>query len=425
MSFTKPKESWIALIDCNNFYVSCERVFNTKLWNKPVVVLSNNDGCVIARSNEAKALGIAMGAPYFEYADLFRKQDVSILSSNFTLYSDLSHRVVQTLRLFTPLLTKYSIDESFLLLEDISFDSLQLIKQTVWQHTGIPVSIGVAKTQTLAKLANYYAKTESASGIFVIEEDIKRVNLLKKTPIQTVWGIGKRLTHSLKKTNIHTAYDLTLKDNGWVRSHLTVTGLRMKMELENIPCYELASIETPAKSIIRSRSFGKKLTEQEPIAEALSSHATRAAEKLRGYGLLATYLEVFLTTGSHAEKLYSNESSIAFAEPSDDSCFLVSQAKHCLNKIYKPGYRYKKVGVMLGGLIPKQSFQSDLFQSFEKTQSQKNKKISQLLDQINTHFGKNTLKLAAEGSKQEWQMNRNLCSPQFTTKWDEILTIKI
>lgn len=428
MSSTKLNKPLFALVDCNNFYVSCERVFNPKLWNKPVVILSNNDGCVIARSNEAKALGIPMGAPVFQYRDLLKKNRVILYSSNYTLYGEMSHRVMQTLSQFAPDMEIYSIDEAFLMVggESSLADHSRTIKQTVYQWTGIPVSIGIAPTKTLAKAANRYAKKNlPKEGFFILTDENLKKEILMKMPVEDVWGIGRQISAKLNRNQIYTAWDLANAKDEWIRKNLSVVGLRTVWELRGISCMSLEEAPSPKKSIVCSRSFGVEVKEEAEMAEAVSCYAARAAEKLRGQESVASFIEVFLCTNRFKEgPVYANALQIMLPQPTDYTPYLIHYAKYALHRIFRSGFAYKKVGIMLGGLVSNKSVQQDLFWE-HKLSLEKQHRVMELMDQTNHRYGKDTLKFAAEGIAQPWKMQRKSCSPHFTTSWEDILSIRI
>ena len=428
MSFTKPSKTLFALVDCNNFYASCERVFNPRLWNKPIVVLSNNDGCVVARSNEAKALGIPMGAPAFQYADLFKKHRVIVLSSNYTLYGQMSHRVMQTLSQFTPEMEIYSIDEAFLQLENqLKLPSeCKKIKQTVYQWTGIPVSIGIAPTKTLAKVANRYAKKKlPQEGFLILENEALRNEILRNFEVGDVWGIGSQKTSLLHRNGIRTAWDLACAEDGWVKKHLTIVGLRTVWELRGISCLPLEEAVAPKKSIVSSRSFGREVLVEEELAEALSNYVATAAEKLRNQESAASFLEVFLNTSRFKEgSYYANSIHISLPQPTDYTPHLIQFSKSGLSKIFKAGFAYKKIGVMFGGLVSNRALQQNLF--FKPTLSDaKQRIIMHLIDQANAKYGKEAIKYAAQGVAKSWAMKRDQCTAHFTTSWHELLNVRI
>lgn len=427
MSSTKLPKSLFALVDCNNFYVSCERVFNPYLWHKPVVILSNNDGCVIARSNEAKALGIPMGAPAFQYAELFKKNRVLVFSSNYALYGEMSYRVMQTLSQFTSDIEIYSIDEAFLQLnEPHLYTYAKNIKQTVYQWTGIPTSIGIGPTKTLAKVANRYAKKHfPQEGVFILDNEKSQKEILSQFPVEDVWGIGRQISAFLFRHDMRTAWELANADDNWIKKNLSVVVLRTVWELRGISCLSLQEASSPKKSIVCSRSFGVEVKTEEGLAEALSTYAARAAEKLRQQESVATFLEVFLTTNRFKEgNAYNNAIQVVLPQPTDYTPQLIHYAKNALHQIFKDGFSYKKIGIMLGGLVSSKSFQRDLFFD-KKVPEEKQRKLMELMDKTNAKYGKDTLKLAAQGITQPWKMQRNRCTNHFTTEWEDILTIKI
>lgn len=415
MSSTKRSELFF-LVDCNSFFVSCERVFNPKLWKQPVVVLSNNDGCVVARSKEAKALGIPMGAPAYQYQKLFDEKGVFVYSSNYTLYGDLSQRVMQVLEQFSPKMEVYSIDEAFLVVDTPDPIALAYeIKRRVARWTGIPVSVGIGPTKTLAKMANHLAK--KSEGVYQLEGAIDEI--LATFPLEDVWGVGRRVVKRLNRAGIHTPLDLKRADEGFVKRLHSVVLLKTALELKGISCLELSEASSPRKSITCSRSFGAPVTQLSALEEAAASYVARAAKKLRQEGLIASYLTVYLTTSPFAEKRYSNSATIKLPRATNLTPELIEKAKQCLRLLYRSGYTYKKVGILLNELSREQSAQQDLF-------SRKNPKRAQAmraLDQVNQIYGKNTLFLAAEGIDKPWQMRRNHTSNCYTTNWNQFLEI--
>lgn len=421
MSSTKRDDRFF-LVDCNSFYVSCERVFNPRLARKPVVVLSNNDGCVIARSHEAKQVGIPMGAPAFQYETLFREKGVFVYSSNYTLYGDMSHRVMQVLSQFSDRLQIYSIDEAFLLSNEE--DPLKLareIRARVLKWTGIPVSIGIGHTKTLAKVANHVAKKNpNLEGVFSLETESEIDQILSTIALDDIWGIGRRLSTRLKGLGILTPLQFKNASSDWIKRRFSVTLLKTALELSGISCLSLEEEEAPRKSITCSRSFGRTVFEKEILCEALASYTAKAAEKLRKNHALAGYLTVFLNTSPFAPEPYANSASLSLAEPTDYTPHLITQAKRCLHALYRPGYEYKKTGVIFTDLSSKDAFQRDLF----STPSSHRADTMAILDQINAKFGKHTLCFAAEGRrKASWQIQRRLLSAPFTTNWNQLLKV--
>lgn len=407
--------SSIALVDCNNFFVSCERVFDPSLIGRPVVVLSSNDGCIIARSNEAKALGIPMGAPLFEWADLMERHKVHVCSSNFPLYGDLSHRVMRILTHFNPDIEIYSVDEAFLAMDGVA--DPQVIRDKVLQWTGIPVSIGVAPTKTLAKVATKKAK-KRPNGVFTPTLD-ELSTILETLPVSDIWGIGRRLTRFLAKKGIFTAAQLRDQEDIWLKKNLSITGLRTAWELRGQPSLPFDE-EPPAKqSIMTSRSFGRPLLAHEELAEALSAFATRGAEKLREEERLANWLQIFVITKEEG-------SAYAFTtlpEPTSYTPTLISYAKQALQTLYKPGLTYKKAGILLGDLVPETCYQRGLFMQNRDTAQER--KAMDLLDHANEKFGYDILHFAAVGVTHGWKRKSELKSPSYTTNWNDLLTIRI
>ncbi len=411
--------SSIALVDCNNFFVSCERVFNPKLRGRPVVVLSSNDGCIIARSNEAKKLGIPMGAPHFQWADFLRAHDVHTCSSNFALYGDLSHRVMRTLEYFNPDLEIYSVDEAFLWVGDLAdpVTHCRHIREKVLQWTGIPVSIGIASTKTLAKVANHKVKkTAALKGVYLPSKS-ELDTILDSLPVEEIWGIGRRLTEFLAKRGIFTAAQLRDQKDAWVRKNLSVVGLRTVWELRGISCLPLEEATSAKQSIMTSRTFGRPILSKQELSEAIATYAARGAEKLREEGRVAGWMQVFIRG-----KEYGNAAQITLPEPSQYTPTIIEYAKTGLESIYRAGHAYKKGGILLGGLEPEDAYQRDLFAtSIDET---KQRAAMALLDRANAQFGYSVLQFAAEGTLRPWQTKRQHRSSCFTTRWDELLTIK-
>lgn len=422
MSSTNP-DSLFFLVDCNSFFVSCERVFNPKLLGKPVVVLSSNDGCVVARSKEAKLLGIPMGAPAFEYQKLFKDRGVFVYSSNFTLYGDISERVMEVLQQFSPDFEIYSIDEAFLMIA--AEDPLSIareIRQRVLRWTGIPVSVGIAPTKTLAKVANHVAKKEEKHGGVYLLQDPKEIDqTLANFPLGDIWGIGHNLSRRLKGQGIHTPLQLKNSADSWIQKCYSVVLLKTALELRGISCLPLDEVEESNKSITCSRSFGTPVTTLNQLEEAISNYIAKAAEKLRRQELCASYITVYLTTSPFIENPYSNSASISLPEATDYTPHLITLAKKGIQAIFKEGYSYKKVGVILNDLSSKSSHQPDLF--CEPTPDRS--KAMDVLDQINEAYGRNALQFAAEGIEKPWKMRRSHTSARFSTHWKELLTVRI
>jgi DNA polymerase V len=409
-----------ALVDCNNFYVSCERVFDPKLEHRPVVVLSNNDGCVVARSNEAKALGIKMGVAAFEIAGLLKKHNVLTFSSNYTLYADMSSRVMETLSEFTPDIEVYSIDEAFLNLTGIS-GSLsnygRLIRQTVKQWTGMPVSIGIAATKTLAKIANHLAKRSAHfDGVLDLTASTNLEQVLAEVPVEKVWGIGIRMTIVLKRAGINTARDLSKVDIAWIRDKFGVAGVRTVYELRGECCYQLEQNPPAQKSIIVSRMFGEPVESIEQLKEAAASYASRAGQRLREQGLTAGAQTLFITTSRFVKNSYFNSHTVEFDVSTNDTTELIRAASLSTEKLYRKGCQFKKCGVILTGLVPEGQAQQGLFDNAER---EKNRRLMQALDAINARIN-TPVRWAAEGLIQPWQVKFKRRSKRFTTCWSEL-----
>ena len=421
----------IALVDCNSFYATCEQVFRPDLWEKPVVVLSNNDGCIIAANKEAKAIpGISMFEPVFKMKKQLIKNNVTIFSSNYTLYGEMSQRVMNILSDFSPQVEIYSIDEAFVDVSGMEYLSLNQyghqMKDTIFQYTGLPVGVGIAPTKVLAKLANKISKKRvlENKGVFVIDSEEKRINALKWATIKMVWGIGSKHANRLKNIGIFTAYEFTQLPEEWVRKNMTVVGVRIWNELKGIPSIEFKTMPKPKKGISTAKSFGKKLEDLGMIQEACSYYISEVSEALRNQKSCATYLQVFLHTNyfSDRDKQYANSVTITLSIPTSDTFILISEAKKALDAIYKPGYSYKKVGVCLSGIIPSEYVQGNLF--IEAPRCNK-KKLMNVFDMMNRKYGKSTLFSGLVGTRiKEWELIKEDRSPRYTTQWDELVTVK-
>ena len=413
-----------ALVDCNNFYASCERVFQPSLQDRPVVVLSNNDGCIVARSNEAKALGIAMGTPYFKAKDIIKENNVAVFSSNYTLYADMSNRVMQTLSQFTPEMEIYSIDEAFLGLDGIqeNLDSYaRNIRQTVLQWTGLPVSIGIAKTKTLAKVANHLAKkSEKAGGVLDLTQEKYINKALERTDVEDVWGVGKRIAKKLKKVGIINALQLAQTNLDWIQKTFSVMTVRTVLELRGQKCFELEEVPEPNKNITVSRSFGKEIETVEQLEQALTQYVTRAGEKLRLQQQYAQVLTVFaLNNRFGKDTFYYNSASCIFETATESSLDLVGAVGQLVKRVYKEGVKFKKAGVVLSKLVPKDELQLNLFTDRETID--RDKRLMQVLDRINMR-GKQ-ISFASEGVVKPWQTKFEHKSPCYTTRWDELVKV--
>ena len=416
-----------ALIDCNNFYASCERVFRPDLNGKPVVILSNNDGCIIARSNEAKALGIPMGAPAFKWREILEKNKVYIYSSNYALYGDLSSRVMNILARFSPDIEIYSIDEAFLQFNGFEHFNLlnygNLIRTTVVKSTGIPISIGFAPTKVLAKVANRIAKKfpEKTKGVYSIDSEEKRIKALKWLAVEDIWGIGPSYSNRLKLHKIYTAYDFVNAPNEWVRKEFSVVGLRLKRELEGKPSLSLEH-SSSKKAIAVTRSFEKMYTKFDELQERVSTFAVSCAEKLRRQKSHCSMLMVFVHTNSHRKEQpqYSRNIMVKAVYPTNSSIDLVKLSIAGLKAIYKEGYLYKKAGVIVMGLTPEYTKQFTLFNEDHP----KHPVLMQTIDRLNQKIGNKKVKLACQDLERTWKMNQEKLSPRYTTNLAEILNIK-
>ena len=412
-----------ALVDCNNFYASCERVFDPSLKRRAIVILSNNDGCIIARSNEAKALGIPMGVPLFEQAAVIKKNKVAVFSSNYQLYGDMSQRVMSSLRLCTPDMEVYSIDEAFLRLDHLQprnlYEYCKTMRAKVLQWTGVPVSIGIGPSKVLAKIANSIAKKQA--GVFDMRRQQTQDEILKTLDVDKIWGIAGRWSERLRRMGIHKASELRDASPTIIRKHLSVVGERILRELGGQSCIDLEEIQ-PRKSIMSSKSFGNLLSKKAPIEEALANYAARACEKLRKQNSRAQAVHVFVETNGFQEKdrQYNNGLTCTLTIPTSDTRLIIEAAKFCLSKIYKPGYRYKKTGIMLTGLIPVALEQKQLFVDFNHRPGDH---LMGTVDRINKDHGPDTLFFGAQGVNREWKMRCGSRSPRYTTQWGELLTV--
>lgn len=414
------------LLDCNNFYVSCERVFRPDLRDKPAIVLSNNDGCVIARSNEAKALGIKMGVPVYQIEELIKEHQIKIFSSNYTLYGDMSARVMSILAAETPEIEIYSIDESFLNLTGIP--NLEKFGRTLVQKitrcTGIPVSLGIAPTKTLAKTANKFAKKyKGYQGCCLIDNESKRIAALQKTNIGDIWGIGRRLAAKLESRGIFTAYDFTRLPARQVRSMMTVTGERLWRELNGEKCLTLENEEEEKKQICNSRSFGETVSALEELESAVALHALRCAEKLRSQNTAAEAVTTFIMTNRFRQDLpqYCNQFTVSLPLAGNDSLEIARAALKALKQIFKPGYAYKKCGVIIPAIIPHRALQGDLF---TKRNVLKSANLMAAIDKLNNQ-NPGCVDLAVMHCKHRPSLKKDFISRHFTTNFNEILTIKV
>ena len=423
-----------ALVDCNNFYASCERVFQPKLGGKPIVILSNNDGCIISRSDEAKELGIPMGAPEFKYRQELKEKGVHVFSSNYPLYGDLSNRVMEILRGFTPHVEPYSIDEAFLNFdgvkvpdEDFNNYGIQM-KNRLMQWISIPVCVGMAETKALSKVANKIARKfpDVTNGVYVIDSEEKRIKALKWTKIESVWGIGFRLKKKMRAHGINTAFDFTLpKNENFIRMVMGVTGLRLKMEFEGKPMLLIEDEAGDKKSIAITRMFKYKLTDFNEIKERVSTFASVCAEKLRKQNSCCHGIVVLLIKDKNPDYktdgrriYYTQMETLPFA--SNSSLTISNAAVSLLKKVYEKGERYSKAGVIVTGIIPENQKQFQLFDE----ENPKHLKLMQVIDKIHAKTGERKIRLGNQDLQQTWKMKQNHLSPKYTTDFNQILTIK-
>jgi DNA polymerase V len=419
----------LALVDCNSFYASCEKVFAPALAAKPVVVLSNNDGCVIAMSAEAKAVGIPMGKPAFECRELFRQHGVAVFSSNYTLYGNMSARVMATLGRFAPEMEVYSIDEAFLdltgLPEDVTAYS-RCIRQTVRQWTGIPVSIGLGPTKTLAKVANKLAKKRPEwNGVLDLGGHPDPDALLEALPVGDVWGIGRRYARMLESYGVTNARQFRDLDRAWVQKRMTVGGLHTLLELRGLPCIDLEKVPPAKKTVAASRSFSQPVIRIEEMREALAVYTTRATERMRAARMVANGVTVWVQTNTFiaGEPQYANSAFGALPVATAHTGDIARVAFQVLESIFRKGYRYKKAGVMLTGLEPAGCRQLSLLESAPKPDP-RSERLMAVLDKANARWGRDTVRLAACGIRQDWKMRQASRSPRYTTAWEEVPVVK-
>jgi len=424
MHYNKNK---IALVDCNSFYVSCERLFNPSIAKKPVIVLSSNDGCVISRSTEAKNLGIKMGEPYFKVKKIVKENNVKTFSTNFALYGDISRRVMKTLKLFSPQMEIYSIDEAFLNLSSIKDEDLlehgYKIRKTILKWTGIPTSIGIAKTKTLSKAANYIAKKEKSGVIDLINS--KQIDeILSKIKINDVWGVGRQLTKLYIKNGINTAYDLKNINNGWIKKNTNVFGSRTAMELRGVPCVSLEPYEEKRKSCCVSRSFGKKVTKLEDLSEALTTHCLNAAEKIRQDKQTVKKITIFIRTSPFQKNknYYASSKSIELPISTNDSILLVKKTLDVLESIYKKGYHYQKTGIVFSNLKDVDIYNKNLFSAINN--EEKRTRLMKAIDYTNTKYGRHALSIAQAGVKKMWNTKKQHSSKIDTASFQLLPTVR-
>jgi DNA polymerase V len=424
-----------AIVDCNSFYCSCERVFRPDLAEKPVVVLSNNDGCIVSRTDEAKQLGVGMAAPYYQNKDVIQKNDVAVFSSNYNLYGDLSMRVMDVLRELVgdDKVEVYSVDEAFLDLEMIPGNQLQLaaehIKEIVEQWTGIKVSIGVAPTKVLAKVANRLSKKDKkgTEGVLVIDTEEKIIDALKRTAVEDIWGVGYRYATKLKQLwSIYDGLQLRNMNEEWARVNMGgVVGTRLIRELKGIPCIEMKDPLEKKKMITTTRMFGKPVTELKDLKEAVATYTSRAAEKLRRQLCAANFMNVLVVTNDYKDNQYeyipqTKHLHTKLLQPTSHTNELIKEAVSLIEKLYQPGSRYLKAGVILGGLVPDISIQGDIFKS--ETANHR-RLLMEAMDNINFSMRDDVVKYVASGLKRNWKMRQELRSGRYTTRWDELFEV--
>ncbi|MGZ5055096.1 MAG: Y-family DNA polymerase [Methylobacter sp.] len=420
----------IALVDCNNFYVSCERVFRPDLIGKPIAVLSNNDGCIVSRSQEVKNLGISMAVPVFQVQHLIKQHNVQLFSSNYTLYADMSARVMSTLEEFAPSLEVYSIDEAFLDLTGVcQKDSIiygHRIRKAVVRATGIPVCVGMGPTKTLAKLANFAAKKwKQTGGVLDLSDPIRREKLMKIVPVGEVWSIGSRTTAKLNQVGIHTVWDLANQPEKRIQSQFNIVVARTVLELNGISCLELEEVAPDKQQIVCSRSFGRRLTKYQELSTALAEFCSRAAEKLRRQHSVTGCMTVFIRTNpfNPQEPQYQRSASIKLDIATQDTRVIIATANRLLKAIFKTGYSYQKCGVQLSDIKPGSApGQLELFDVIDNGLPAENRPLMKVLDQINRRFPK-AISIAATGFDQSWQSKSDRISPRYTTDWHELVKV--
>ena len=414
-----------ALVDCNNFYVSCERVFNPRLEDCPVIILSSNDGCAIARSNEAKEFGVKMAQPLYQFMNIVKNHDIQVLSGNFHLYADMSNRVMQVLADMAPVAQQYSIDECFLNITGMTDDLDEfgrMVQAKVKKWTGIPVSIGIAETKTLAKVANRIAKTsKKTGGVLNLVSSQWRTKALEMTEIGDVWGIGKQFTKKLNRNGVKTALDLTNQPDGWIRKEMGVGGLRTVRELRNEDCIGFESIPKPKQTTLVSRSFGKTVTELDDLINAVSVFATSAALDIRKAKLVSSAISVFIETNRFSNgPQYAPSRSVELSPATNNTKHIVSAATKGLKEIYREGFKFKKAGVMLIDLVDADHAPQSLFDQHDP----KDDKLIEAFDQINRQQGPGAINFGNAGQASGWHSVSAHKSPRYTTEWDAIPVAK-
>ena len=419
--------SMIALADCNNFYASCERVFRPKLNGKPVVVLSNNDGCVIARSNEAKALGIKMGEPAFKSRDIFKRNGIHVFSTNFALYGDFSNRVMSILSDSVPSIEIYSIDEAFMNFRGIPKKEefgIEL-REKVLQWTGIPISIGIAPTKTLSKVANSIAKKQRKNGVCVLMDKNETLEYLKLFPVENLWGVGRRFSQMLQNNSIQNAYELTQKSDHWLQKHMSIVGLKMVKELRGEPCFDMVNGWRRKKSILTSRTFGHEIDNFKGLAQALSTYASMCAAKLRKEGSCAKSIHIMIFTNPFKQNYrmnYKGSKTIILDTPTNDGLEIVSRCIDALRSIYRPDCIYKRAGVIVSDIVPQSQVQLTFFH--QHADIEKRQKLMTAVDKLNDGYGRMKVRFAINGFEKKWHLRQEKLSPCYTTRISDLLRIK-
>jgi len=418
-----------ALVDCNNFYCSCERVFQPNLEGRPVIVLSNNDGCAISRSDEAKRLGIAMAAPAYMMKELIDQHNITVFSSNYTLYADMSNRIMETLTDFVPKIEIYSIDEAFLDLQEMTHTDLSelagRIRQTIRRNIGIPVSVGLAATKTLAKMANRYArKKQPETGVYWASDPARTEEMLQATAVGDIWGIGHQYALLLLRAGFKTAADLARAPDDWIQTHLSVVGLRILYELRGVPSIPWEGKKAARKNICTSRSFGTRIGDKAGLAEAIANHAAACASKLRSDKTCCRRLQIFIQTSPHKtdQPQYRRSIDLELERASNHTGEIIQRALQGLELIFKPGFQYKKCGVTVMDIVTESVLQTSFF---DVSDQQKNATVMKTMDQINRDLGKDMLRTAAQGFERKYKLKAEYHSPHYTTRMDEILKIRI
>ncbi|WP_274474823.1 Y-family DNA polymerase [Mangrovimonas aestuarii] len=416
-----------ALVDCNNFYASCERVFNPNLQGKPIAILSNNDGCVIARSDEAKAIGLPMGAPAFKYEAFFKKHGIQVFSSNYPLYGDMSSRVMSILHQFTPDVEVYSIDEAFLQFK--GFDTFNLndygadIRSRILQWTGIPTCVGIAPTKALSKVANKVARKfpKETGGVYVIDSEVKRIKALKWLELEKTWGIGRRLSKRLRVKGCMTTYDFTMLPDDWVRKEFSITEYKLKKDLEGITTLQLDE-HVEKRAIATTRSFEYTYSDIDNIQERISTFAVSCAEKLRAQKSGCYMIMVTLSSDRHKQDAPQHhvKKMVHLSYPTDSSLVIGKEAAKAASSIFKPGIKYKRAGVIVMGLVPNDNYQLDMF----STEDPRHKPLMKAIDQLNKKYHGDKIKLGSQDLKKTWKMRQERLSPKYTTNINDIIKVK-